>query len=157
MFQNARSTPPHARPGRPTQPGKPLHVPRTARHDRRGPALGGACLTICTDLCQTRGFVGLPTRSSVHAAKALRSWIELAIAHPTTSADLKSDIVTSLQVRISAATLTFAVQAYAEPRRDGVTAAFRSKTRRLLVLPHAWRSRAPHFRARRPLWSIALS
>lgn len=34
-----------------------------------------------------------------------------------------------------------------------MTAAFRSKTRRLLALPHAWRSRASHFRARRPSWS----
>ena len=35
-------------------------------------------------------------------------------------------------------------------KRDGVTAAFRSKTRRLLALPRPWRTHAPHFRVRRP-------
>ena len=46
--------------------------------------------------------------------------------------------------------LAFGMQAYAEPRRDGVTAAFRSKTRRLLALLCAWRSHASHSWARRP-------
>ena len=40
--------------------------------------------------------------------------------------------------------LSMGVQADAEPRRDGVTAAFRSKTRRLLPLPRPCRPRAPH-------------
>ena len=48
------------------------------------------------------------------------------------------------------------VQADAEPRRDGVTAAFRSKTRRLLPLPRPCRPRAPHSWARRPSWSLIL-
>ena len=49
------------------------------------------------------------------------------------------------------------VGADAEPRRDGVTAAFRSKTRRLLPLPRPCRPRAPHSWARRPSWSLILT
>ena len=57
------------------------------RSTRRGPALGGVCLGgIRTDFSQTRGCAGLPTRRSVHVVKALRSSIELAIAHRTASA-----------------------------------------------------------------------
>ena len=52
--------------------------------------------------------------------------------------------------------LSMGVQADAEPRRDGVTAAFRSKTRRLLPLPRPCRPRAPHSWARRPSWSLIL-
>ena len=56
---------------------------------------------------------GLPTRRSVHVVKALRSWIELAIAHPTTSADSADDVVVSVQVQKSGDILPFGVQALA--------------------------------------------
>ena len=56
------------------------------------------------------GRAGLPTRRSVHVVKALRSWIELAIAHPTTSADSADDVVVSVQVQKSGDILPFGVQ-----------------------------------------------
>ena len=40
-------------------------------HSRRGPALGGACLTICTDLCQTRGSVPSTARQSVRCVPVM--------------------------------------------------------------------------------------
>ena len=49
------------------------------------------------------------------------------------------------------------MQADAVPRRDGVTAAFRSKTRRLLPLPRPCRPRASHSWAQRPSWSLILT
>ena len=55
----------------------------------------------------------MPTRRSVHVVKALRSWIELAIAHPTTSADSADDVVVSVQVQRSGDILPFGVQALA--------------------------------------------
>ena len=64
-------------------------------------------------LSETRGRAGLPTRRSVHVVKALRSWIELAIAHPTTSADSADDVVVSVQVQKSGDILPFGVQALA--------------------------------------------
>ena len=80
---------------------------------RRGPALGGVCLGKPTDSSQTRGRAGLPTRRSVHVMKALRSPIELAIAHRTTSADSTDDVVVSVQVQKSGDILPFGVQALA--------------------------------------------
>ena len=79
----------------------------------RGPALGGVCLGKSTDLSETRGRAGLPTRRSVHVVKALRSPIELAIAHRTTSADSADDVVVSVQVQKSGDILPFGVQALA--------------------------------------------
>ena len=64
-------------------------------------------------MSETRGRAGLPTRRSVHVVKALRSWIELAIAHPTTSADSADDVVVSVQVQKSGDILPFGVQALA--------------------------------------------
>ena len=55
----------------------------------------------------------MPTRRSVPVVKALRSWIELAIAHPTTSADSADDVVVSVQVQKSGDILPFGVQALA--------------------------------------------
>ena len=80
-------------------------------HGWRGPALSGVCLGKTIDFSQTRGRAGLPTRRSVHVVKALRSWIELAIAHPTTSADSADDVVVSVQVQKSGDILPFGVQA----------------------------------------------
>ena len=94
----------------------------------RGPDVGGVCLRKPTDSSQDRLRRTLPTRRSVHIVKALRSSIELAIAHRTTSADSKNDIVTSLQVRKSGDILPFCVHADRRRCRDGVTAAFRSMT-----------------------------
>ena len=79
----------------------------------RGPALSGVCLGKTIDFFQTRGRAGLPTRRSVHVVKALRSWIELAIAHPTTSADSADDVVVSVQVKKSGDILPFGVQEWA--------------------------------------------
>ena len=59
------------------------------------------------------GRAGLPTRRSVHVVKALRSPIELAIAHRTTSADSTDDVVVSVQVQKSGDILPFGVQALA--------------------------------------------
>ena len=73
------------------------------RTSGRGPALGGVCLGKTIDLSETRGFARLPTRRSVHVVKALRSWIELAMAHPTTSADSEKHVMVSLEAEKSAA------------------------------------------------------
>ena len=109
----SHNEPPHMPPysigGADLAPRRLLGVPRRPGPRstlRRGPALGGACLTIkllCTDLCQTHGFVGLPTRSSVHAAKALRSPMELAMAHRTTKPDSQKRDVVHFEVKNSAA------------------------------------------------------
>ena len=70
---------------------------------RQGPALGGACLRIGIDSSQTLGVPRLPTTQSVHAVKTLRSWMELAIAHPTTKPDLQKRDVVHLETKNSAA------------------------------------------------------
>ena len=67
--------------------------------DRRGPALGGACLRKPTDLSQTRSATRLPTRRSVHAEKSLRSTLEIAIALGTTKSFFKFNDVVDLRVR----------------------------------------------------------
>ena len=91
-----------------------MHASGKMGKEGRGPALGGVCLGKSTDLSETRGRAGLPTRRSVHVVKALRSPIELAIAHPTlkrTSADSADDVVVSVQVRKSGDSLPFGVPA----------------------------------------------
>ena len=66
--------------------------------------------------------------------------IELVERYPTSYERPSDDIVTSQERYTSADIWPFAVPADAEGYPDGVTAAFRSKTRRLLALPRAWRS-----------------
>ena len=82
----------------------------------RGPArLGGTvvCLGKSTDLSETRGRAGLPTRRSVHVVKALRSPTQLAMARGTTKPDSKKHVVVSVQVQKSGDILPFGVQALA--------------------------------------------
>ena len=78
-----------------------VHVPYT--HTRRGPALGGLDLAFFDDLSQIIRFPRLPTARSVQRAKARRSWMELAIAHPTTKSFFESDVVLDLQLKKSTA------------------------------------------------------
>ena len=114
--------------------------------------LGGVCLRKPTDFSQTRGFVPMSARQSVHGMPVIAGSIELARRYRTSYQRPPGSVVSSQEMYPSAKILAFAVQAHAEPRGDGVTAAFRSKTRRLLALPRPWRKHAPHFRARRPQW-----
>ena len=60
-------------------------------------------LTKYTDLCQTRAVARLPTRQSVHDVKALRSSMELAMAHRTTKPESKKHDVVHFEVKKSAA------------------------------------------------------
>ena len=69
---------------------------------RQGPDLGGVNLTFCDDFRQIRCFP-LPSARSVHHAKALRSPMELAIAHRTTKSFSESDDVVDLQLMKTAA------------------------------------------------------
>lgn len=66
---------------------------------RRGPALGGLDLAFFDDLSQITRFPRLPTARSVQRAKARRSWMELAIAHPTTKSFFETDVVLDLQLK----------------------------------------------------------
>ena len=107
---------------------------------RRGPALGGVCLRKTTDLPQTHTRVPIADRQSIHGMPVIAGWIELARRYRTSYQRPPGSNVTSQEMYPSANILAFAVQAHAEPRGDGVTAAFRSKTRRLLALPRPWRT-----------------
>ena len=98
------------------------------------------------------GFVPMSARQSVHGMPVIAGSIELARRYRTSYQRPSGSNVTSPERYKTTNILAFAVQAHAEPRGDGVTAAFRSKTRRLLALPRPWRTHAPHFRARRPQW-----
>ena len=102
---------------------------------RRGPALGGVCLGKPTDLSETRGSVPIAARRSVHGMPVMAGWIELVKRYPTSYQRPSDSIVMNRERYKTIKLLPFSVPAHAEPRRDGVTAAFRSKTRRLLALP----------------------
>ena len=122
---------------------------------RRGPALGGVCLRKTTDFPQTHTRVPIADRQSIHGMPVIAGWIELARRYRTSYQRPPGSNVTSQEMYPSANILAFAVQAHAEPRGGGVTAAFRSKTRRPLALPRPWRTHAPHSTfpvARRPQW-----
>ena len=119
---------------------------------RRGPALGGVCLRKTTDFPQTHTRVPIADRQSIHGMPVIAGWIELARRYRTSYQRPPGSNVTSQERYKTTNIVAFAVQAHAEPRGDGVTAAFRSKTRRLLALPRPWRTHAPYFRARRPQW-----
>ena len=97
-------------------------------------------------------FVPMAARQSVHGVPVIAGSIELARRYRTSYQRPPGSNVTSQERYKTTNILAFAVQAHAEPRGDGVTAAFRSKTRRLLALPCPWRTHAPHFRPRRPQW-----
>jgi len=99
----------------------------------------------------------MSARQSVHGMPMIAGPIELARRYRTSYQRPLDSIVTSQERYKTTSILAFAVQADAEPRRDGVTAAFRSKTRRLLPLPRPCRPRAPHSWARRPSWSLILT
>ena len=64
-----------------------------------GPFIGGSCLGKGNDSSETRLRSGTRRDSPSSAEKSLRSWIELTELYPTTSADLKTDIVVNVQVR----------------------------------------------------------
>ena len=66
----------------------------------------------------------LPTRRSVHIVKALRSPMKHRIARGTTKSFWQKDVVVSQESCKSVNSWPFFVQAHAEQRRDGVTAAF---------------------------------
>ena len=70
--------------------------------------MSGNRLGIGNDNTQTRLVRGFERDSPSTAEKSLRSWIELVELCPTTSADLKTDIVVNVQVRYSAAFLSSA-------------------------------------------------
>ena len=96
--------------------------------------------------------VPLGARQSVHGMPLMVRALG-GVEPEGTHLERRKKLETSSQERYTSANiLAFAVQAHAEPRGDGVTAAFRSKTRRLLALPRPWRTHALHFRARRPQW-----
>ena len=96
--------------------------------------------------------VPLGARQSVHGMPLMVRALG-GVEPEGTHLERRKKLETSSQERYTSANIqAFAVQAHAEPRGDGVTAAFRSKTRRLLALPRPWRTHAPHFRARRPQW-----
>ena len=110
----------------------------------------GACLGISTDSSQTRASVPIAARQSVHDMPVVAGSLKRIKRQGSVLVRSKKLETSSQEVYQRASILAFAVQAHAEPRGDGVTAAFRSKTRRLLALPRPWRTHAPHFRARRP-------
>ena len=97
----------------------------------------------------------MSARQSVHGMPVIAGSIELAWRYRTSYQRPSGSNVTSQERYKTTNILGFAVQAHAEPRGDGVTAAFRSKTRRLLALPRPWRTHAPPFRARASATSIA--
>ena len=66
---------------------------------RQGPDLGGVNLVYYYDFDQIRCFARLPSAPSVGRAKALRSSMELAIAHRTTKSFSESDDVVDLQLK----------------------------------------------------------
>ena len=78
-------------------------------HGGQGPDLGGVNLVYCNDFDQIRGFPRLPSAHSVHRAKALRSWMELAIPHPTTKSFFAYDDVVDLQLKKTTAFLELQV------------------------------------------------
>ena len=112
--------------------------------------VGGPCLRKRDDSSQTRGSVPIAARQSVRDMPVIAGSIELARRYRTSYQRPPGSHITSQERYKTTNILAFAMQAHAEPRGDGVTAAFRSKTRRLLALPRPWRTHAPHFRARRP-------
>ena len=107
---------------------------------------------ISTDSSQTRASVPIAARQSVHDMPVVAGSLKRIKRQGSVLVRSKKLETSSQEVYQRASILAFAVQAHAEPRGDGVTAAFRSKTRRLLALPRPWRTHAPHFRARRPQW-----
>ena len=66
---------------------------------RQGPDIGGVNLVYYYDFDQIRCFARLPSAPSVGRAKALRSSMELAIAHRTTKSFSESDDVVDLQLK----------------------------------------------------------
>ena len=59
------------------------HCNMSDRGVRRGPALGGACLRICTDVSQTRGFVPTLAQQSVHGMPVIAGSMDLVRRHRT--------------------------------------------------------------------------
>ena len=110
----------------------------------------------CRFFSDTRS-VPIADRQSVHGMAVIAGWIELITGHPTSYERPPGSHITSQERYKTTSILAFAVQADAVPRRDGVTAAFRSKTRRLLPLPRPCRPRASHSWAQRPSWSLILT
>ena len=78
-------------------------------HIRQGPRLGGVNLGIYVVYSQIESFSRLPSARSVHLKKALRSPVELVIAHRTTKSFFKSNDVVDLQRKKTAAFLQFQV------------------------------------------------
>ena len=118
---------------------------------RRGPALGW-CMSQ-----KTYRFVRdipIADRQSVHGMPVMDVALRRIECEGYVKERRKKHEISRQEVYQRANILAFAVQAHAEPRGDGhgVTAAFRSKTRRLPALPRPWRTCAPHFLARRPQW-----
>ena len=97
-------------------------------------------------------FVPMSARQSVHGMPVIAGSIELARRYRTRYQRPPGSHITSQERYKTTSILAFAVASVRRAKRDGVTAAFRSKTRRLLALPRPWRACAPHFRARRPQW-----
>ena len=119
---------------------------------RSGPALGGVNLRISNDFSQTRGRARLSARPSVQCVPVMTRSLGRIKPEGTQKERSQKRIVLALEVCTTAGFWPFAVPADAEGYPDGVTAAFRSKTRRLLALPRPWRTHAPHFWARQPQW-----
>ena len=69
------------------------------------------------DSSETDVVRGFERDSPSTAEKSLRSWIELTELYPTTSADLKTDIVVNVQVRKSADFFVIREQARGDGRK----------------------------------------
>ena len=83
-------------------------------------------------------FVPATARQSVHGMPVIAGSIELARRYRTSYQQPPDSHITSQERYETTNILAFAMQAHAKPRGDGVTAAFRSKTRRLLALPRPY-------------------
>ena len=86
-----------------------VNAKRHNTYGGRGPALGGLDLVYYDVFDQIALFSRLPTARSVHRAKALRSPIELAIAHGTTKSFSEYNDVVDLQLKKTAAFLELQV------------------------------------------------
>ena len=96
------------------------------------------CLGKPTDSSETRASVPIADRPSVHGMPVMDVALRRIECEGYVKERRKKHEISRQEVYQRANILPFAVQAHAEPRGDGVTAAFRSKTRRLLALPRPW-------------------
>ena len=79
-------------------------------------------------LFSDHAFVPIAARQSVHGMPVIAGPMELARRYRTSYQRPPGSHITSQERYKTTSILAFGMQAYAEPRRDGVTAAFRSMT-----------------------------